>query len=64
MPLEQIIELIQKRDRLPYHEAREQVMVCADMIDDAIISGCSLDYIEDILLQTLGLEPDYLEFFL
>lgn len=64
MPLEQVIELIQKRDCLPYREACEQVMFCADMIDDAIISGCGLNYIEDILLQTLGLESDYLEFFL
>ncbi len=52
-----------KRDNLSKEDACAEIKTTWEEIQDAIIEGDS-DQCEDILMSNLGLEPDYLPYFL
>lgn len=60
---EQIISIIMKRDKIDREEAKELVDECQWAIVDAIDMGLA-DKVEDILMDYLGLEMDYIYPFL
>lgn len=63
MTLENIIDIIAERDDLTLDEAIEIVNETKEMIDEALLSG---DYteVEQIMLDQLGLEMDYVYAFI
>lgn len=61
--LEELAEMIAKRDSLTYEEALSNVRDCAAEMERAFFDG-SLNEAEDILREYLGLEPDYLDLFI
>lgn len=63
MTLENIVDIIAERDDMTIDEAIEIVNETKEMIDEAIISG---DYteVEQIMLDQLGLEMDYIYAFI
>ena len=61
--LEELAQMIAARDNISYNEALSTVHDCAIEMENAFMSG-SLDEVEDILRDYLGLEPDYLDLFI
>lgn len=61
--LEELAQMIAKRDDISYNEAMSIVRDCAAEMELAFMDG-SLDEAEDILRDCLGLEPDYLDLFI
>ncbi len=61
--LEELAQMIAKRDNISYNEAMTAVKDCAIDMEHAFYSG-SLDEAEDILASSLSLEPDYLDLFI
>lgn len=61
--LEELANMIAKRDNISYTEALAAVRDAAAMMEDAFING-NLTEAEDILHYELGLEPDYLDLFI
>lgn len=61
--LEELAQMIAKRDNISYNEAMIAVKDCAIDMEHAFYSG-SLDEAEDILASSLSLEPDYLDLFI
>jgi len=60
--LEELAQMIAKRDNISYDEAMSAVRDCAAEMELAFMDG-SLDEVEEILKDTLGIEPDYLDLF-
>lgn len=58
-----IIKILMRRDNLSKEDACSEIKTTWEEIQDAIIEGDS-DQCEDILMSNLGLEPDYLPYFL
>jgi len=58
--VEDIINLISRRDNISYLEAMNIVNECMEEMEDAVIRG-NWQEAEDILASYLGLEPDYLD---
>jgi len=61
--IEELVQLIAKRDSISENEAREAIAVAAVDMETAFYNG-DLDLAEDILRGDLGLEPDYLTLFI
>lgn len=61
--LEELAEMISKRDAISYEEALAAVRDCAAEMEYAFMNG-SLNEAEDILRESLGLELDYLDLFI
>ena len=61
--LEELAEMIAKRDNISYNEALIYVRNVALDMEHAFYNG-SLDEAEDILASQLGLEPDFLDLFI
>lgn len=61
--MNKIIEILMERDNLSKEDACSEIKATWEEIQDAIIEGDS-DQCEDILMSNLGLEPDYLPYFL
>lgn len=61
--MNEIIELLMRRDGLGYADAEEAYEDCKAEIDDALNGINCLDP-EEILASELGLEPDYLIYFI
>lgn len=59
----EIIDLLMKRDGLSYIDAMNAYDDCKAEIDDAINGNSDWDP-EEILAEELGLEPDYLMYFI
>lgn len=59
--VEDIINLISRRDNISYIEAMNVVHECMCEIEDTIIRMGNWQEAEDILASYLGLEPDFLE---
>ena len=57
--MQEIIEILMRRDGISYAEARESYLECQEAITDAIECGDFLE-VEEILRYELGLEPDYI----
>lgn len=58
--VEDIINLISRRDNISYIEAMNIVNECMEEMEDAVLSA-HWQEAEDILASYLGLEPDYLD---
>ena len=61
--LEELAQMIAKRDNISYNEAMAAVKDCAIDMEHAFYSG-SLDEAEDILRESLNLEPEFLDLFI
>ena len=61
--LEELAQMIAKRDSISYEEALGIVRDAAADMEHAFYNG-SLDEAEDILRGYLNLEPDYLDLFI
>ncbi len=57
--MENIIKIIAKRDEVTYNDARN---IIQDFLDEAeyYIENCEYDELQDLLMDMLGLEMDYL----
>ena len=58
--VEDIIQLISRRNNISYIEAMNVVNECMEEMENAITMG-NWQEAEDILASYLGLEPDYLD---
>ena len=58
--VEDIINLISRRDNISYIEAINVVNECMEEIEGAVMRG-NWQEAEDIVASYLGLEPDYLD---
>ena len=58
--VEDIINLISRRDNISYIEAMNAVNECMEEMEEAVTQGYWQEA-EDILMAYLGLEPDYLD---
>ena len=58
--VEDIINLISRRDNISYIEAMNIVNECMEEMEDAIARG-NWQEAEDILVSYLSLEPDFLD---
>lgn len=63
MNINDIINLIARRDNISILEATNIVEDCQEEMNDAIMRA-NYQECEDILASYLGLEPDYLDLFL
>ena len=61
--METIIRILMRRDGLTRDEAKDTIEVVQEMVDECIETG-NLLCMEDIIRYELGLEPDYVEFFI
>ena len=57
---DRILAILMERDELTEEEAREQVEDAAQSITDIMENGGSYEEAEDVLLEDLGLEMDYI----
>jgi len=57
---DRIIAILMERDELTEEEAREQVEETVELINEILESGGSYEEAEEILLDDLGLEMDYI----
>ena len=55
----ELVKLIAKRDGISENEAYEICEQCRHDILHAIDKNCGIEEVEDILMDWLGLEPDY-----
>ena len=61
--MREIIEILMRRDNLTENEALNVIADCQEEMEGAIFRG-NYQECEDILALYLGLEPDYLDYFL
>lgn len=61
--LEELATMLAKRDGLTFEEEMAAIKYAAQDMEHAFYNG-SLDEAEEILKDTLGLEPDYLDLFI
>ena len=57
---DRIVAILMERDELTEEEAKEQVEEVAEHINEIVTSGGSYEEAEEILLDDLGLEMDYI----
>ena len=57
--MNEIIQILMRRDGMTVKEAKQAYLDCKAEIDDAIM-GFNVCEVEDILLSELGLEMDYI----
>ena len=63
--MEEIIQILMRRDHLSRQEALDLYDECQEAILETLAKNrCSIDDLETILDDYLGLEPDYLSEFL
>lgn len=62
--MNRIEAILMKRDGLSELEARKAVNDAIAAIDEAIEYGAGIDEVEEIVSDSLGLEPDYLDILL
>ena len=58
--VEEIAQLIARRDNVSIEEAYDTVRKCQSELDMIVMGGGSLDDAEECVAFWLGLEPDYL----
>jgi hypothetical protein len=56
-----VARIIAERDKLTLDEAIEEVTNCVQEMKIALHDDEGLDALEDIIMDMLGLEPDYIE---
>ena len=57
--IEEIVQLIARRDGISIEEAYDSVRQCQSELDMIVSAGGSLDDAEDCVAFWLGLEPDF-----
>lgn len=57
--MQEIIEILMRRDGISYADAKEAYLDCRTAIMDAIENG-EYEEVEYILMSELGIEPDYI----
>ena len=57
--MQEIIEILMRRDGLSYADAKEAYLECQNEIYD-VLDGTSCMTIDEVLMSELGLEPDYM----
>ena len=57
--MQEIIEILMRRDDLTYEDAREAYLECQSEIMD-VLDGTSCLTVEEVLMGELGLELDYI----
>ena len=57
--MDEIIEILMRRDGVSYEEAKEMYLECKAELEDAIM-GTSCLSPEEVLMGELGLEMDYI----
>ncbi len=62
--MNEIVEILMRRDGISENEAWNCVEECQNEINDILTWGGTIDQIEDVIADYLGLEPDYLDCFL
>lgn len=62
--MEELVKLLMRRDGISENEAYNLIEGCQQEIQETIEFGANLELIEDIIMDWLGLEPDYLELLL
>ena len=62
--IEDLINLICRRDQISYNEALYIVEDCRREVNRTIANGGSYEEVADIIADYLGLEPDYMEILL
>lgn len=60
MTVQEIAEILMRRDNISYNEAMDMVEKCQDELEILVQGGGSLDDAEECVAYWLGLEPDYL----
>lgn len=60
MTVQEIAEILMRRDNISYNEAMDMVERCQDELEILVQGGGSLDDAEECIAYWLGLEPDYL----
>lgn len=60
MTVQEIAEILMRRDGISYNEAMDMVERCQDELEILVQGGGSLDDAEECIAYWLGLEPDYL----
>lgn len=61
--MKEIVKILMRRDNISENEAWNFIIDCQEEMNDAIMRG-NYQECEDILASYLGLEPDYLDYFL
>lgn len=63
--LDELAQLIARRDSISIHEANILVDDCANEINELLTTDeCTYDAVADIIADYLGLEPDYVDLFI
>ena len=62
--MKEIIQILMRRDDMSYDEARRYLKEVREEIAEAIEEQATLEEIEDIIMGELGLEPNYVIYFL
>lgn len=62
--MKEIIQILMRRDGMTYNEARRFLKEVCEEIAGAIENQAPIEEIEDIIMDELALEPDYLIYFL
>ena len=60
MTIQEIAEILMRRDGISYNEAMDMVERCQDELEILVQGGGSIDDAEDCVAYWLGVEPDYL----
>ena len=60
MTIQEIAEILMRRDGISYNEAMDMVERCQEELEILVQGGGSIDDAEDCVAYWLGLEPDYL----
>ena len=61
--MQEIIEILMRRDGISYADAKEAYLECQEAMMDALDNGDMFE-VEEILRYELGLEPDYVIYFI
>ena len=62
--MEVIVSILMRRDHMTREDDIDLFLQTEEEINEAISEGASYDDVQDILEYNLGLEPDYLDYFL
>ena len=58
--MEKTIKILMDRDGVSYEEAKKEVLAFISDAQEALANGEDGDYIDELLMDTLGLEPDFI----
>ena len=62
--MEEIVSILMRRDNMTREDAIDLFLQTEEEIQEAIQGGEGYYEVEDILMYNLGLEPDYLDYFI